>query len=169
MARPKKPSHLKLVTGTERKSRVNSAEPKPTKAPRLAPAGLPDAVARAWRLYVPRLDRMGVLSDSDVPAVLALCHAHAEREAARAALAEDFLTPTGAVIAKGGVTTYATMSSTGGMMLRTRPEVALVADADRRVMAYLSQFGLTPASRSKVTSGGGGDEKPGDPAAEFFG
>ncbi|WP_419900635.1 P27 family phage terminase small subunit [Roseomonas sp. USHLN139] len=171
--RPRKPSHLKLVTGTERKSRANPAEPKPGKAPRLAPPGLPDAVARAWRLYVPRLDRMGVLTEADIPAVLALCYAHAERDAARAALAEPFvIRGTGGgpdvTVAAGGVTTYATMSATGGYMLRTRPEVALVADADRRVMAYLSHFGLTPAARSKVQVTGG-DAGPADEADAFFG
>lgn len=168
MARPRKPSHLKLVTGTERKSRANLAEPKPTKAPRLAPPGLPDDVARAWRLYVPRLDAMGVLSDSDVPAVLALCHAHAERDRARAALARDVVVGS-QTVARGGETTYPTTSSTGGIMLRTRPEVALIADADRRVMAYLAQFGLTPAARGKVSGAGGGDKQDADPAAQFFG
>ena len=51
-------------------------------------------------------------------------------------------------------------------MVRTRPEVAIRADADRRFRAYLVEFGLTPAARSKVKIS---DQKAKDPRARFFG
>jgi len=43
-------------------------------------------------------------------------------------------------------------------MVRTRPEVAVIADADRRFKSYLVEFGLSPAARSKVVTPG----KPGE-------
>jgi hypothetical protein len=36
-------------------------------------------------------------------------------------------------------------------MIRVRPEVAMIADADRRLMAWLARFGLSPADRSRVS------------------
>jgi phage terminase small subunit len=36
-------------------------------------------------------------------------------------------------------------------MIRARPEVAMIADADRRIMMWMSKFGLTPADRSRVS------------------
>jgi P27 family predicted phage terminase small subunit len=46
--------------------------------------------------------------------------------------------------------TYEARTEAGAIMHRARPEQAIAADAWRRAMSMLLQFGLTPASRSKV-------------------
>jgi len=37
-------------------------------------------------------------------------------------------------------------------MRRSRPEIADIADADRRFCMWLSRFGMTPADRSRVSA-----------------
>ena len=51
-------------------------------------------------------------------------------------------------------------------MHRPYPQVAIASDAWRRSMTMLTQFGLTPASRSKVSALGGDGEK--DPFEEMM-
>jgi P27 family predicted phage terminase small subunit len=46
--------------------------------------------------------------------------------------------------------TYEATTEAGAIMHRARPEQAIAADAWRRATAMLQQFGLTPASRTKV-------------------
>src|SRR5688572_3218304 len=61
--------------------------------------------------------------------------------------------------------TYTTVNAQGGEMIRARPEVALLADVDRRLLVLLGRFGLTPADRSKVVSHPGNASA--DPDDEF--
>src|SRR5262245_40631133 len=49
---------------------------------------------------------------------------------------------------KGG--TYETKTPQGSVMIRPRPEVALLADAWRRTLAILRDFGLTAVSGGRV-------------------
>ncbi len=155
MARPRKPSHLKLVTGTARADRMNPNEPKPVALADLAPPpSMTTRATNAWRKLAPLLQRMGVLTEADTLALMQLCEAYAEILSARAALRD-----------RGGPT-YETTTVQGGRMVRTYPEVAMLADADRRFLQYLAAFGLTPASRSKVSANPDAGK---DPLAEYFG
>jgi P27 family predicted phage terminase small subunit len=54
----------------------------------------------------------------------------------------------------------------GGKVYRARPEVAMASDAWRRAQRMLVEFGLTPASRSKVSALGAAEEK--DPLAALI-
>jgi P27 family predicted phage terminase small subunit len=97
---------------------------------------------------------MGVLTLADKLALESLCEAVADLRNARDALA-----------ARGGVT-YETVTMTG-VLHRAYPEVAMVADCDRRVRMWMASFGLTPADRSRVSLAAKTDEN--DPAARFLG
>ena len=84
------------------------------------------------------LDRMRVLTEADGHALELLADAYGEYRAARA------------VILKEG-TTYES-DTKHGKIVRTRPEVAIAADAWKRMKAMLVEFGLTPSSRSQVSA-----------------
>jgi P27 family predicted phage terminase small subunit len=144
---PPKPTALKIVAGTDRPCRTNPAEPKPPRGRPSPPLHLSDKARAVWANVVDTLDQMGVLTDADALAVEGLCEAYADVQAARTALA-----------ARDGALTYETETKVGGRMVRAYPEVAILADADRRLMAWMSRFGLTPADRSRVamapTTGG---------------
>jgi P27 family predicted phage terminase small subunit len=97
---------------------------------------------------------MGVLTQADGFALERLAELYAD------------IVDLGQAIADGG-RTYESKTEAGGTIVRPRPEVAMLSDADRRFRAYLIEFGLTPAARSKVKSDGGETEAA-NPAAAYF-
>ena len=140
MGKPRLPSHLKVVTGTTDKRTANPKEPKPKVAVPPMPEWLPASARAAWEHIAPLLFSMGVLAEPDRMALERLCQAYATiRHCER-------------VLADYGDLTYESMGREGNVMRRQHPEVAILADADRRFHSYLVEFGLTPASRSKVSA-----------------
>lgn len=138
--RPRKPTHLHIVAGTARPGRINPSEPKPRRERPVAPEWLSDKAKTAWAIISVILDRMGVLTEADGPALEGLCEAYADLREAREALRAR------------GEATYETENGSGGRMVRAYPEAALVSDADRRYAMWLTKFGLTPADRSRVSA-----------------
>ena len=99
-----------------------------------------------WKQLGDSLDRMRVLTEADGHALELLVDAYAEYRAARA------------VVAKEGAT-YESKTK-HGKIVRARPEVAIAADAWKRMKAMLVEFGLTPSSRSQVSAAPIYDEDP---------
>lgn len=149
------PTHLRLVKGNPGKRPVNKAEPKPRREIPSPPKHVSDVGRVAWGRLTVLLDQMGVLTQADAYALERLAELYAEIVALGETIAE-----TGRV--------YETITETGSKIFRPRPEVAMLADADRRFRAYLVEFGLTPAARSKVRASDGDDASI-DPAAKYFG
>lgn len=172
MARPRKPTHLKVIEGTTRPDRANPAEPDPARGVPPAPRHLRPAARAAWGRVSKLLDSMGVLTLADGLALERLCDCYADIIEARESFAQTVMIEVvedgearEKALAAGGEVRYVTHGK-GGPMLRTRPEIAVIADADRRLRGYLADFGLTPAARSKVPSVKGSGK---DPLAEYFG
>jgi P27 family predicted phage terminase small subunit len=174
MAKGRKPtpSHLKLVTGNPGKRPLNEAEPAPRRERPSAPAHISDGAREAWGQAVMILDEMGVLTRADVFAVEALCEALADHRAAGSTIKEcaafhRFVKGEGGepdFSADGRY--YRTINQAGGVMWRTHPAVALRADADRRIKAWCSEFGMTPSARTRIQTTG--QEDPGNAAAAYF-
>lgn len=151
MTRPT-PTKLKVVRGTTRKDRANPAEPQPTGTVSTEPPDWLSEEARPWWERVrPLLVRMNVLTSADPVALGLLCDALAEYVAAREQVERDGRT-------------YESISVRAGTMIRAHPAVGIQADAWRRAKLMLTEFGLTPASRSKVTVA---DAGPADPLEEW--
>lgn len=165
MPTPKKPTRLKLVTGTYRADRATPNEPQPARASAEPPPGLSAGALAAWGRLFPVLHRMGVVTEADAAALARMCECCAEMQAATESLARPVLDLDGTEVAPAGSLTYTTRSASGGVMVRTRPEVAARAAAERRFQHWLTQFGLTPAARSRVSAVG---EREKDPADEYF-
>lgn len=149
MGRPKTPTQLKLVRGTQRKDRANPAEPTPKQAaPKDPPPTWLSKKARPWwRRIRPLLLRMQVLTEADPVALGLLCDALAEYIAARELVVKEGLTYTSVTESfdDDGERVRKTMK-------RAHPAVAIQSDAWRRAKLMLTEFGLTPASRSKVST-----------------
>ena len=152
MARPRKPTKLKLLKGTAQKCRMNPKEPKPARGIPSPPPHLSDRAKTAWGYVGGLLDRMGIVTEGDALGLEGLCQCYSELVEAREALRER------------GATTYESVNGGGGTMYRAYPEVALVADADRRFRGWLQAFGLTPADRSRVSAS---EKEDSNPFAEF--
>ena len=143
--RPAKPTSLKVLHGTDRPDRVNKDEPKPPSDGVKPPAWVKGKARTNWKKVSPILQQMGVLTVADETALGLLVDALAEYVEA-----QDTLRSEGR--------TYKTYTEAGSPMWRPRPEVAMAQDAWRRVNAMLGQFGMTPASRTKLSSGNSKDE-----------
>lgn len=150
--RPSIPTHLKKLGGTLQPSRTNPDEPIPDVALGLPPDWLTPTAKEYWEEIGGILLQMKVISYADTAAMTLLCDVLAQYVSVRVTIAKrgrvyELLTP-------------------GGKVYRARPEVAMEADLWRRAKSMLTEFGLTPASRSKVSALGGTEEK--DPLAALF-
>lgn len=139
MGRPRKPTAVKKALGTYEKYYGNENEPQlPCSIPE-PPPHLGEQASKLWPEYANMLRSMGVLTTCDRTAMESLCETHAEIIGLRQEIAEH------------GKTTYSVVTQSGDEMIRGLPQVAQLSDAERRLLALLTQFGLTPASRSKVS------------------
>lgn len=151
--RKRTPDHLKVVRGTDRADRRNEAAPKPGRGRPSAPAHLSAVGREMWGYVVKLTDDAGVLTEMDALAVEQLVEAYADWRQAR-----DVVEIEG--------THYESENASGGKMIRAHPAVAMRSDAARRFQSLMAEFGLTPASRSKVSVKG--DDGEADPAAAYF-
>lgn len=164
MASPRpKPTHLKLVSGTLRKSRANPAEPKPVRATPRIPGHIGGHARTAWLTYAPLLASMGVLTIADAMALEQLCGAYAEYRRHDAVLVSEGETYRAPLLDKRGDPVLDRELQPVLGIVRTRPEVALRSDADKRLRAWLAEFGLTPSARSKVKA-----DQPADPQPDEY-
>lgn len=135
---PPRPTRLKLLANTWRADRAVPHEPEPKAGIPRAPKHLSKGARAAWPKFAKLLNDMGVLSVADGIALERVCETYAETVTARRTLD-----------AAGWYTTVATKSGT----YETRhPAVQVLQQADRRLRAWLAEFGLTPAARTRVSA-----------------
>lgn len=101
------------------------------------------------------LEPRGQLSMDSRPSLIALCQCYAEW----VSLVREI---------KVHGRTYWTTTTVGENVEKARPQVAMLADADRRFKAWLTEFGLTDASRGKANGAPPGEgPKADDPLAAY--
>ena len=132
---PPKPTALKRLAGNPGHRPLNMNEPHP-------PAGVPpcpesvlaDPIAKAeWDRVVPELLGMRVLSEVHMAALGAYCNSFSEWQRAEEILRRDGRTyklPNGTVC--------------------KHPAVGIAQQAKMMVRAFAAEFGMTPASRSRL-------------------
>lgn len=136
--RKQKPDHLKVVSGTDQPCRMNPNAPTAPQSLPIAPGWLTVRGAEIFCNLVALLDEMGIASSADTQ-IITLCASRIEEVEITTALVED------------NGRTYETTSESGQTMARSRPEVAQRNEAMRHSQSLLSELGLTPAARSKVS------------------
>ena len=158
MANRPKPTHLKIVEGTQRKDRANPSEPQPDLGTPIPPAWLSDEAKVQWGRFSVWLEQMGVLTLADGPALERLVSVYLEVHELEVLIREQ-----GRVVEM--------LSTQKEKVLKANPAVAMLNSADSRLRQMLIEFGLTPAARTKVhTVKRGGSDKPEKqkPAASYF-
>lgn len=143
-----KPTNLKLLQGTARPDRAPANEPNPEPVVPNCPSWLHREAKREWRRIVPELEELGLLTRIDRAALSAYCQAYStwwemERD-----------------IAEHGVTQLNMRS----MLESERPQVKIRDRALGQMKSFLVEFGLTPASRTRVSV----PEKPVDKKNDFL-
>lgn len=172
--RPRKPSALKVLQGTDRPDRANPDEPIPPSGPVKPPPWLHGRGRTAWKWIAPLLEDMRVLTTADPHALALLCDAYAEYIECRQVVRKLGATYESRVVRASTRRVAADDDQADGddfdaadwsVIIRPRPEVKMASDAWRRVQRMLVEFGLTPSSRSKVKAGGTAEA---DPFEEFL-
>lgn len=134
----RKPTKLKIIQGTARPDRVPANEPKPRPiAPDPLP-GLDRFGKQAWRRLAPMLDRLGLLTEADAEMLWALCQTWSQLRKAVREL--NRLSPSDPDYRRIAVT---------------------VENARKDLRLLGAEFGLSPASRSKIDLPDTGDENNG--------
>lgn len=129
------PTNLKVLKGTAQKSRLNPKEPKPKNDKIRMPEGLSDLAKKHFKKVSKELKEAGILTNIDVQALALYCEAYA-----RWMDANEKINNFGSVI-----------KAPSGYPVQS-PYLSISNKAFEQMKAMLTEFGMTPSSRSKVTS-----------------
>lgn len=156
-----KPTALKQLQGNPGKRKLNLNEPKPPEGRPEMPQGLTREAKQEWKRIVPMLEQMGILTVADGKALAAYCASYAAWMQAERH------------IAKFGIVLATVDEETGQSYVKANPAVRIRGDALRLMKSFLTDFGLTPASRSRlhVNEPGAGNYAPSksdDPLERFL-
>jgi P27 family predicted phage terminase small subunit len=157
---PPKPTRLKAAAGNPGHRPLNPAEPRPAVAVPACPTWLPKRAKAEWRRITPELHRLGLVALIDAVALASYCVAVAELEEATRTLEKEGRVSVWVLFDKQGVKV--------GERLKAHPAVAMQRDAARLVKQFVGEFGLTPASRTRVSGSKAGDDGGGGKGARFF-
>lgn len=146
--RKPKPTNIKKLEGNPGKRPFNTKEPRPNKvAPECPDWLLPDAQDE-WKRLAPSLENLGLLTDIDMTAFAGYCQAYARwREA------EEFITQHG------------TIFKTPSGYVQQVPQVSIAQQNLKIMQSFCSEFGLTPASRSRLQVGSNNETESSDEMA----
>jgi P27 family predicted phage terminase small subunit len=150
---PPKPTALKKLAGNPGHRPLNDREPMPEPGlPKMPPLLRGDKVARAeWKRLATELDRLNVLTKIDGLGLAAYCKAYS-----RWIAAEEDITQRGVVL-----------DSPQGR--KKNPACTVVAECLKQMLSFAGQYGLTPASRSRIhASGVQGDDKNAQVEEKYF-
>jgi len=136
---PPKPTVLKILAGNPGRRPLNEREPKPRQGLPRCPSWLDDEAKRCWNRTVSELRGMGVLTIVDGDALAAYCDTWSRWK--RAIL---FLQKNGDV--------FTTRDEFGKVkFIQSWPQVGIARTLLTALNRYQAEFGLTPASRSRVS------------------
>jgi P27 family predicted phage terminase small subunit len=128
------PTALKIVRGNPGHRPINKAEPMPPSDAAM-PAWLSPEAQEHWPLIAGQLRDAGILTVIDAPALALYCESFA-----RWKNANDQVVKYGAVV-----------KSPNGYPIQS-PFLAIANRAHDQMVRLLAEFGMTPSSRSRVTT-----------------
>ena len=130
------PTALKILEGNPGKRPLNEREPTPTKKAPAPPKWLEPEAKKEWRRLAKQMEQIGILTEIDRDSFAGYCQAYARWKEA-----EEFVSQHGSIV------------RTPSGYWQTVPQVS-IAQSYLKIMNRLAeQFGLTPASRSRIIAG----------------
>jgi P27 family predicted phage terminase small subunit len=127
---------MKLLEGNPGKRPLNKNEPQPQAKAPPCPKHLSKEAKKEWRRISRELLTLGLLTTVDRAALAAYCQAWARWVEAEEAMSQP---------------DFQLVRSTDKGYEHASPWVQVANNALKQMRAYLVEFGLTPASRSRVT------------------
>ena len=140
--RKPKPTSLKLLHGNPGKRPISDREPKPPKGETTCPKHLDAPAKTEWKRISAMLTTMGLLTKVDRTALAAYCQVYS-----RWVQAEDKVRKMGMVVV------------VGNKHLQKSPYLSIADKCLEQMLKYMTQFGLTPASRTRIEVQGVSNEK----------
>lgn len=136
----RKPIEIKIAQGSLNSTREAKNYPVLPKGVPLPPAWLTDAQRAVWLRLAQCVAPMYITTEADVVAFEAFVNVMVDIQVARASLEMH------------GNAIFTETESKYGTTIKTRPEWKVLSDLDKRMLTYLSRFGMTPADRGRVSS-----------------
>lgn len=153
--RKRKPTEIKKAEGNPGKRPLNESEPKPPNPTSLDPPDWLNEIAkREWWALAPELERMGLLTLVDRAAMAMYCHHYSIVQMCRAQMGE------------GMTVAQQLLHETPNGHMQASPYNSMLNQASMLMHKYQTEFGLTPASRARVSTD---PEGKADPDEEMFG
>ena len=144
--RKPKPTALKLLEGNPGKRPLNTNEPVPPKGSVKCPTWLEPEAKKEWKRLAPSLEAMGVLTQADLTAFAGYCQAYARWKEA-----EEFISKHGSIF------------QTPSGYVQQVPQVSIAQHNLKIMQSFCSEFGLTPATRSRIIANNGENADDADP------
>ena len=135
------PTAIKELEGNPGKRKLNENEPKPKKKAPSCPKWLEPEAKKEWKRLAPSLEAMGILTSVDITAFAGYCQAYARWKEA-----EEFITQHGTIV------------KTPSGYWQQVPQVSIAQTYLKIMNRFCEQFGLTPASRSRIVADTGGKD-----------
>ena len=146
--RKPKPTALKVLEGNPGCRKLNENEPKPLPIIPDCPEWLVDQAKEVWGKLAPILERMGVLTEADEIALAAICSLYVRYKDLER------------IIDEKGYTEKNTRSGHKAI-----PEFSMSRDCLKLLKSFMTEFGLTPSSRTRISIE---EYTQDDPLEEFF-
>jgi P27 family predicted phage terminase small subunit len=143
--KPPLPTHLKLLRGNPGQRALNKREPEPTPPtePPEPPADLGPYAKEEWSRIIVEAFRLRLVTVVDIQPLAAYCDAYERWRRAREMIA--------AMAARDPVLQgFIVKTQSGGAA--PNPLVWIAQNAARDMVRYASEFGLTPAARTRLTA-----------------
>lgn len=133
--RPPKPTALKKLGGNPGKRALSGGEPQPVKKRPSCPKHLTGEAKKEWNRTSKQLFELGLLTELDRAALAAYCQAWAQWVQAQ----EEMSKPT-----------FQMIETTESGYPVASPWLNVAAQAMKQMKSFLTEFGMTPSSRSRV-------------------
>jgi P27 family predicted phage terminase small subunit len=140
------PTNLKILRGTNVKHRQNKNEPQPNTDKVEMPKDLSPAAKTVWGQVADQLKECGILTNIDTPALSLYCEAFAKWKEANEMLVKN-----------------GPLYKTKNGHVQPSPFISIAGRYFDQCKAMMSEFGMTPSSRSKVVASGSKKKKDADP------
>lgn len=139
VGRPPKPTHLKVMMGNPGRHPLNKNEAKPTAKIPPCPKHLGEEAKKEWRRMAKKLLSLGLFTEIDGTALAAYCQLYE-----RWAEAEQKVRQFGMIVQVGKG------KENGKGYPIVTPYLQVATKALEQMRVFLTEFGLTPASRSRI-------------------
>lgn len=143
MAPPRKPTKLKILQGTTRKDRMVENEPEPENKIPSPPSHLNKTAVCEWERISVELFRLGLLSEIDRSALAGYCEAYSLWVEACEYKNE---------MAQKDPSNKGLLDTTSNMNVIQAPIVGIINQSRKAMKDFLVEFGMSPASRTRVSS-----------------